>query len=94
MQSHFSPNQLEAEFHQLLRQRQKHSQPKRGILQACAKLLLDFFTGQQTLSIRQQRRNGAVQWIVYDPSADSRLVFTSEQAVRVWLEQRYHANRF
>jgi hypothetical protein len=102
MQSHFSPhtssNTLEGEFHQLIRQRCQHSQPKRVILQTCAKLLLDFFTGQQTLSIRQRRRNGMVQWVVYDPRANSRAdshrVFTSEQALRVWLEQRYHANRF
>lgn len=87
MHSHFSPQTLEAEFHQLIR---RHQPQKQGIRQAWGKALLDFFTGQQALSIRQQQINGIVQWIVYDPSTEHRLVFKSEQAVRAWLEERHH----
>ncbi len=59
--------------------------------QRWAQALLDFFTGQQTLSIRKkQLKNKTIQWIVYDPHRDSRHVFDSEAAVRDWLEQRYY----
>jgi hypothetical protein len=53
--------------------------------------LLDFVTGQQQLSIQEQvRANGMVQWSVYDPHSHSRHMFTSELAVRAWLEQRHN----
>jgi hypothetical protein len=52
--------------------------------------LLDFFTGQQRLSIRAQRRNGTLQWSVYDPQTQHHRLFSSQAAVRAWLEKRYH----
>jgi hypothetical protein len=35
-------------------------------------------------------RGGQQQWHVYDPVLNHHHTFTSEQEVRVWLEQRYY----
>lgn len=77
---------LEAEFRATLkRDRQGHKQPKRWF-----HYLIEFLTGQSEPSIRKkQTADGSVQWIVYDPQSNQRSVFDSEQAVRVWLEQRH-----
>lgn len=96
MQSRFSSNSssanslsLEAEFEKIVRRQRRstcNSWLKKG-----ATALLNFLTGQQTLSIRcKTLTNGKTQWIAYDPTTHSRHVFDSQQAVRVWLEQRYH----
>ncbi|MGD1898692.1 MAG: hypothetical protein ACFB16_17270 [Phormidesmis sp.] len=51
--------------------------------------LFDFLLGAQSLSIRQTTgKNGASQWIVYEPTSNTRRVFDSEQDVRIWLEER------
>ena len=92
-----SPRSLEAEFQQILEQQQQALQgaaqsfKKQHWLTRGLNALIDFLTGQQQLSIRAKTlKDGSVQWIVYDPSTDSREVFRSQQAVRVWIEGRYH----
>ena len=81
---------LEAEFDRLVR-RQRKVERVRGWLKESAIALINFLTGQQSLSIRaKQLRNGEIQWTVYDPTTDGRYVFDSQQAVRTWLEQRYY----
>lgn len=81
---------LEAEFTQVLRSRRKQEQfsnwKKRFV-----RSLINFLTGTQAISVREQIKNGSVQWTVYDPHREVRKVFYSEQAVRVWLEQRKNA---
>ncbi|NJM96048.1 MAG: hypothetical protein HC800_01475 [Phormidesmis sp. RL_2_1] len=69
-------------------------QPSKGLeswLKQLGKHIVDFLTGQPTLAIRpQQLATGQVQWIVFNPHDNSRHVFTSEQALRAWLEARYY----
>ncbi|MEO0771008.1 MAG: hypothetical protein AAFY72_16570 [Cyanobacteria bacterium J06649_4] len=53
--------------------------------------IVDFLTNQPQLSVRVKTLpNGQQQWIAYDPEQDIRRTFDSQQAVRVWLEQRYY----
>ncbi|MGI8934174.1 hypothetical protein [Leptolyngbya sp. BC1307] len=93
MNSELTPGSLEAEFCQVVRQGRLRSRQKR--IRQWAKAVIDFLTGQQTLSIRKQlSADGTVQWMVYDPDSGSRRLFNSEQAVRVWLEQRYYRREF
>lgn len=101
MQSNFlsrffsSDTSLAAEFQQVIRQQKARPlgsgrQSLGTWLKQAGLALVDFLTGTQSLSIRSKALpNGCIQWIVYDPATDTRGVFTSEQAVRVWLEQRY-----
>lgn len=51
--------------------------------------LLKFLTGEQSLSIRTQKSDKGTQWIAYDALQNVRYVFTTEQALRIWLEQRH-----
>ena len=78
---------LEAEFRATLkRNHHRDKQPKRWF-----HYLIEFLTGQSEPSIRtKQIADGSVQWIAYDPQSNQRRVFDSEQAVRVWLEQRHY----
>ena len=93
MNSELTPGNLEAEFCQVAHQSRLHSRQKR--FREWTKAVIDFLTGQQTLSIRKQlSADGTIQWRVYDPDSDSCRLFNSEQAVRVWLEQRYHRREF
>ena len=92
--SDFSPvrpsaQSLEAEFARITQQHKRKSIST--LLQTTATALLNFLTGQQTLSIKaRQQADGEMQWIVYDPHTHQRQVFDSQQAVRTWLEERYH----
>lgn len=53
--------------------------------------LIDALCGSQEPRIRQKiDRLGNRYYRVYDPVANAHYLFTSEEAVRVWLEQRYH----
>ncbi len=100
MKSEFAPNPLETEFRQVCSRHpylaeadpKDHSdQPQGSWIKAGLHSLLDFFTGSQTLNIVQRSHaDGTVQWIVHDPDAKHPRIFDSEQAVRVWLEQRYY----
>jgi hypothetical protein len=42
------------------------------------------------VSLRRDR-SGAIVWQVYDPMTEQNSYFDSEDAVRVWLDQRYYA---
>ena len=94
MQSNFKPQptvlSLEAEFQSILkRSGPPVQQPKRWFHS-----LLDFLTGKTEISIYQrQTLSGFQQWIVYDSQVNRHSVFESEQAVRVWLEQRHLSSR-
>ncbi|MEO1446691.1 MAG: hypothetical protein AAFV46_10730 [Cyanobacteria bacterium J06635_11] len=82
---------LESEFHQVLSRYGLVPKKRAGWLRRCGQLVLDFFTGTQTLSINKiASKNGPFEWRVYDPMSRTRHVFNSEQAVRTWLEQRYY----
>ncbi len=104
MNSEHIPGQLEAEFAQIARRQRGRLFPARPTMshsteqrarskpqyKQWGRYLLDFLTGQQQLSIREQRCNGQCQWSVYDPQTQHRRVFLTQAAVRAWLEQRYH----
>lgn len=84
---------LETEFYQRLQQSPLLNEAQKPLPQKWFKHwateLLNYLTGTQTLSIRQKLcANGSAQWIAYDPNTNTRHVFSSEQAVRIWLEQR------
>lgn len=91
---------LEIEFQRIVsRQKTKQSirrvlsgHPLKAFWHQVGQYLVDFLTGQQALSIRQQSAAGETQWIIYDPVTQIRLSFFSEQAVRIWLEE-YSARR-
>ncbi len=96
MDSHFAhqgDRTLEIEFSQRLQQSPFFKESPTPLPQKWfkqwAQAVVDYLTGAQALSIRQKLcKDGSVQWIAYDPYTRSRHVFSSEQAVRVWLEQR------
>ncbi|MBE9061907.1 hypothetical protein [cf. Phormidesmis sp. LEGE 11477] len=90
---------LESEFQRIVSRQQSRpfatkqqtwsNHPLKAIWARTGQYLVDFLTGQQSLSIRQQTTTtGELQWIIYDPVTQTRLSFSSEQAVRVWLEER------
>ena len=100
MKSEFTPVSLEVEFRQIVSYRQagnnlnqetRSNKQQTHWIREWLDQLLNFLTGSQTLSIRQRSLpNGRIQWIVYDPDANTALTFDTEQAVRVWLEGRYY----
>ena len=50
-----------------------------------------YFSQRQEPKIWQKRdRYGNLYWVVYDPTTGHSSCFSSEQEVRVWLEQRYY----
>ncbi len=71
----------------VMRQPREGSMP--GLLEQCVIALLNFLTGRQMLSIKQQQSGRKDEWVVYDSQAGTRHVFDSEQAVRTWLEQKH-----
>lgn len=83
---------LEAPLQQLLNQQHRFSASKALTWrQRWVKSLVNFLVGAQTISITEKLMpNGSSRWIVYDPSSDTRHIFTSRAAVRTWLEQRYY----
>ncbi|MEM6449611.1 MAG: hypothetical protein AAF703_04770 [Cyanobacteria bacterium P01_D01_bin.105] len=93
--TYLQPKSLETEFRDILSQRYPQRQSRSWLKQVKSALLL-FLTGQQTISIRKkiinQQKTGdsEVKWIVYDSLNNRRNVFETEQAVRVWLEQKPH----
>lgn len=42
--------------------------------------------------ITRVAQNGKLIWKVYDPQTQQRLILTSENEVRSWLESRYYSN--
>ncbi|MFK8181807.1 MAG: hypothetical protein AB8B99_00435 [Phormidesmis sp.] len=87
-QSSLPAHSLESEFRRVVSYKQQQpKQPHRR--KQFLSALLNFFTGQQTISIRPKMNNGKMQWIVYDPHQNVRVVFETEQAVRIWIEQRH-----
>ena len=93
-------NALSAEFRQVCGRHQhlveagskdNSDKPHGSWIKAWLYNLLNFLTGEQTLNIVQRSHaDGTVQWIVHDLDAEYPRVFDSEQAVRVWLDERYY----
>lgn len=53
--------------------------------------LLNIACGSQSPRIRQRiDRLGNRYYRVYDPSSETHRLFTSEEEMRVWLEERYY----
>ncbi|MEL6158116.1 MAG: hypothetical protein AAGJ95_13460 [Cyanobacteria bacterium J06554_11] len=91
-----SSNSLEAEFRQIIQRREinRRKTNRRKTIAAIAshiaRALVDYLTGKDALSVRQKLTpNGDCQWIVYDPETRRRHVFTSQQDVRVWLDNHH-----
>lgn len=55
-----------------------------------ADTLVRFFAPQDALSIQPREQNGHTVWVVRDRQTQKRREFTSEAALRVWLERRYY----
>ncbi|MEM9538612.1 MAG: hypothetical protein AAGA60_03775 [Cyanobacteria bacterium P01_E01_bin.42] len=55
------------------------------------KSLVNFLAGSTQPRITEDRdRQGNLYFRVYDPCDRSRMMFDSEEELRVWLEQRYY----
>ena len=86
---------LEIQRHQL--ERLWQPTPSQKIRQAASKLLSTtgswlvqtLTTGSQPRIWTKETKQGS-QWCVYDPVGNQRHQFSSEDALRVWLEQRYN----
>lgn len=52
--------------------------------------LVRFLAPQDSLHIQTRELNGQTTWIVSDRTTQARQQFTSEQALRTWLEERYY----
>ena len=53
-------------------------------------LLLQKLTAPADVKIQKINRNGSTYWSVYDPTSGQSAYLSSEQEVRIWLEQRYN----
>ncbi len=96
-----SGDRLETEFHYIVRQRypkgaitfndpSSQNHRLKTALQQVSRYLIEFLTGQSSLSIRvQQQSTGDLNWIVYDPATRTRSTFLSESEMRTWLENRH-----
>ena len=84
--AYLSARSLEAEFREVFLQRKRR---KTTVwIHQIAAALLSFFTGQQTISIRKKvDAKGEAQWIIYHSINDVRIVCSTEQEVRIWLER-------
>ncbi|MEM9009094.1 MAG: hypothetical protein AAGE59_37010 [Cyanobacteria bacterium P01_F01_bin.86] len=64
-----------------------------ALTQRCLQLggsLVRFLAPQDDLHIQTHELNGQTTWVVSDRTTQSRQEFTSEQALRTWLEERYY----
>lgn len=52
--------------------------------------LVRFLAPQDALHVQTRELNGQTIWVVRDRITNERLQFTSEQALRIWLEERYY----
>ena len=74
-----------------------HAQPSRGFTATLKRRFLElggsvvrFLAPQDDLTIQTRELNGQTTWIVSDRTTQTRQQFTSEQALRHWLEERYY----
>lgn len=61
-----------------------------GIIRQLLTELVTFFTSSQQLRIWTKSTKQGVVWFAYDPRSDQRISHCSEDALRIWLETRYH----
>ena len=54
------------------------------------KSLVNFLTDTQQLRIWTKSTRTDTLWFAYDPTTDQTISRTSEEGLRIWLEQRYH----
>ena len=59
-------------------------------LKQLGQTLVTWLTEGSTLKITKRVQGGADVWQVYDPVANRTLHFDHEDALRIWIEQRYY----
>lgn len=52
--------------------------------------LLQKLSAPSDIRIQKINRNGSTYWSLYDPTTGRSAYLSSEQEVRIWLEQRYN----
>ncbi|MEO1297730.1 MAG: hypothetical protein AAFW75_18510, partial [Cyanobacteria bacterium J06636_16] len=63
----------------------------KAYLQGTGRSLVAFLCGSHELHIATKRdREGNDYFVAYDPVTQTRLTFTSERELRVWLDKRYY----
>ena len=70
---------------------QKHSEKSSSTWQTLGLRLMSYFSGSSEPQIRQRTYGDQLVWHVYDPVTQQETQFSSEQEVRIWLDQRYSA---
>lgn len=70
---------------------QKRSTEAPSAWQSLGYRLMSYFSGSTEPQIRQRTYGDRLIWHVYDPITQQQMQFSSEQEVRVWLDQRYSA---
>lgn len=70
--------------------RRVHPDPHARLQRVIDTLLNLLVPSDQPQVRRSQNRQGQPLWSVYDPVSHTTQVFASEEAVRIWLEQRYY----
>ncbi len=59
-------------------------------LRAAGQWLLQALTEGDQLKVWESQTKQGNRWCIYDPIGDAHHQFESEEAMRVWLEQRYN----
>ncbi|MBD1911171.1 MULTISPECIES: hypothetical protein [unclassified Leptolyngbya] len=70
---------------------QKRSVKSPSAWQSLGYRLMSYFSGSSEPQIRQRTYGDQLVWHVYDPMTQQQMQFSSEQEVRMWLDQRYSA---
>lgn len=59
-------------------------------LQQIGAAVVNFLAPQDSLKITHSDRSGQTLWSVYDRETQQRYRFSSEDELRVWLDERHH----
>jgi len=68
----------------------KPSQKRSSIWQTLGYRLMSYFSGSSDPQIRQRTYGNQLVWHVYDPITGREWKFSTEQEVRIWLDERYN----
>ena len=52
--------------------------------------LAAFFSHQNSVQIQKQQSDDETTWLAYDPRTEKRHLFVSENAARIWVENRHN----
>lgn len=56
--------------------------------------IAEYFTSQSEIKIWQlQARSGKTYWRVYDPNTNRSATFSSEEEVRIWIEELFYQQK-